>query len=60
MEPDPVAIGAKMRESREKRGLSMREVARRMGYSAAFVSDLELGRRTWSQVAFQKYGEALK
>lgn len=34
-----------IREAREKKGISLRELARRIGKSAAYVSDIELGRR---------------
>lgn len=37
-----------MREERERRGISLREMARRMGVSALFLSDMELGNRRYS------------
>jgi len=37
-----------MRKKRQAAGVSLREVARRMSLSAAYVSDLELGKRRWS------------
>lgn len=40
--------GRVMREEREKRGLSLREMARRLGVSAPFLSDMELGNRRYS------------
>lgn len=36
------------RKFREDHGVSLRECARRMGVSASFLSDLELGRRNWN------------
>ena len=42
--PDNAATGQLMREARKRAGLSVREMARRLGQSAPFVSDLELGR----------------
>jgi transcriptional regulator with XRE-family HTH domain len=42
---DPVAAGRQMRALRLKEKLSLREVARRMGISAPYVQDMELGRR---------------
>jgi Ribonuclease G/E len=39
---------AALRSDRERRGLSVREIARRCGVSAAFVSDVERGHRAWS------------
>lgn len=40
-----MAIGQHLRELRDKRDLSLREFAKKLGCSAAFVSDVELGRR---------------
>lgn len=34
-----------MREIRENAGISLRELARRLGWTPAYVSDIELGRR---------------
>jgi len=48
-----------MRERRERTGLSLRDVAKRTGWSAAYVSDLELGRRRWGQKQAKRYTEAL-
>lgn len=39
---------AALRYDRESRGLSLRDVAKLCGVSAAFVCDVELGRRAWS------------
>lgn len=41
------AIGAEARLLRVKYGVSLNEVARRMGVSNVFLSDLERGRRRW-------------
>ena len=38
-------LGERIRELREVRDLSLRELAGKLGLSAAFVSDVELGRR---------------
>lgn len=38
-------LGQKIRELREKKDLSLRELAREIQVSAAFLSDIELGRR---------------
>lgn len=45
---------------RRMRRLSLREVARRMGLSAPFVSDLERGRRNWTEDLDERYARALK
>jgi predicted transcriptional regulator len=57
---DDKATGARMRAMREGRGLSGREVARRMGFSAAYVCDLELGRRIWSTKVIELYLTAIR
>lgn len=46
--PDQQALGHKMRRKRQRRGMSLTETAVRMGFSKAYVSDLERGRRAWS------------
>src|SRR6266481_10126333 len=38
-------LGQKLRELREERDCSLRELAKKLGCSAAFLSDIELGRR---------------
>ena len=38
-------LGERIRELRETKDLSLRELAKRLGLSAAFLSDVELGRR---------------
>ena len=38
-------IGAELRKAREREGWSVRETARRMKVSAAFLSDVESGKR---------------
>jgi transcriptional regulator with XRE-family HTH domain len=40
-----MSLGQQIRELREKRDLSLRELAKKLGCSAAFLSDIELGRR---------------
>ena len=38
-------FGTKLRQLREEKNISLRELAKRMGVSAPFLSDIELGRR---------------
>ena len=40
-----MTLGQRIRELREERDLSLRELARSLEVSAAFMSDVELGRR---------------
>ena len=39
------SLGQRIRELREQRDLSLRELAKRLEVSPAFISDVELGRR---------------
>lgn len=48
-ESDPVAIGHSMRRLRQRWGVSLREMARRLDISAPYLSDLELGKREWTE-----------
>ena len=57
---NPVYRGQEMRKKRETAARSLRDVARRMELSAAYVSDLELGRRAWSPKLIKAYEGALK
>ena len=57
--PDDRILGAKMRARREATGLSLRDLAKRCGWSAAYVSDLELGRRGWGKKQRTRYEAAL-
>jgi hypothetical protein len=43
------------RQRRERMGLSLRTVARLMNISAAYLSDLELGRRPWSEKLIKRF-----
>jgi transcriptional regulator with XRE-family HTH domain len=40
----PSKVGSRLREGREKRGISLRELARRVGVSPSLVSQIELDR----------------
>lgn len=59
VEPDPAAIGQQMRVLRETVGRRQNEVAKKMGISAAYLSDLELGRRDWSADIINRFKKAL-
>lgn len=41
---EPSKVGSRLREERERRGLSLRELARRVGVSPSLVSQIELDR----------------
>ena len=48
-------LGQMMREQRLMQGTSLRELAATIGWSAPYVSDLELGRRAWNLDRVQRY-----
>jgi len=56
---NPAATGALFRGARLAQGLSLRAVARRARFSAAYVSDLERGRRAWTLAAQLRIGRAI-
>lgn len=57
---DPRETGNEMRQMREKRRVSVHEMARRLNLSAPYISDLELGRRAFNAGLIQRYKAALK
>ena len=56
---DPRLQGQQMRQLRKRKGISVREIARRTGLSAPYISDLELGRRAFNTDLIQRYKQAL-
>lgn len=56
---DPAQIGLRLKREREAAGITGREMARRMGYSAMYVCDLEHGRRDWKAKLIDAYLRAL-
>ena len=59
LEPDNVAIGAAMRERRKQAGVSLRALGARLGLSASYLCDLELGRRAWNAAQITRYEAGL-
>lgn len=55
-----VEQGRLCRQKREQAGLTGREVAKRMGISAVYLSDLERGNRGWSWRRLQQFEAALE
>jgi transcriptional regulator with XRE-family HTH domain len=53
------SLGQRIRELREKRQLSLRELAARVNVSAPFISDVELGRRYPSADTLKALADAL-
>jgi len=56
---DSVATGAKARQERESRGISLREIARRMKLSAAYLSALETGKAKWKPAMAKRFNRAI-
>lgn len=57
---DHVQTGIKIRMHRYSKGVTMEETARRMGISASYLCDLELGRRHWCEALVARYQKAVK
>ena len=57
---DNQATGKAMRAKREVVGISLRELARRIKWSATYVSDLELGRKVWTERKRARYEKGLR
>lgn len=53
-------VGRELRLERKSKGVSLRAIAKELGYSAAFISDCELGRRNLSPEAINKYRNFLQ
>lgn len=52
-------LAQRIRELREEKDLSLRELARKLGVTAPFLSDIELGRRNPSDKVLAKLAQAL-
>lgn len=57
---DSVATGEEARALRESAGKTLREVGGKFKCSAAYLSDLELGRRNWTQETVERFESAVK
>jgi transcriptional regulator with XRE-family HTH domain len=54
-----ISLGQRLRELRDKADLSLRELAKRIGVTSPFLSDVELGRRFPSEEILGKLAGAL-
>lgn len=59
MQPSRQTFGQRLRELREAKDLSLRELASKSGISAPFLSDIELGRRFPSEETLAALAAAL-
>lgn len=57
---DHVATGAAMRKRRKALSISSKHVADKLGFHKSYLSDLEAGRRNWSEELVTRYLYALK
>lgn len=57
---DPRAAGEAARKARIKADVTLRRLAEEMGFSAAYLSDLENGRRNWDEDLTDLYYERLR
>lgn len=53
-------VGMEMKARRVEARVSLREMSRRMGFSAPYVSDMEHGRRAWNEERIERYVACLK
>lgn len=58
--PERKDVGVKMRKLREKAGLEIQDVARRLGVDNSLISHRENGRKAWSLDFIGRYLAALK
>ncbi len=54
-----ITLGQYIRDARDKKDISLRELARKIDCSPAFLSDIELGKRNPSEDIFSKIAKAL-
>lgn len=57
---DPRVTGSIYRNQRLQTGISLTAFAHRLHFSAAYLSDLELGKRNWNTNLESQYRAALK
>jgi len=55
-----ISLGQRLHQLRDKADLSLRELAKKVGISSPFLSDIELGRRFPSEEILAKLAGALK
>lgn len=53
-------FGTQLRNERQQAGISLRQLSAEMGYSVAYVADLELGRRNLNNDLVDSYMTALE
>lgn len=59
IEPENRELGLEFRNMRKRHKYTLRELASRMGISASYLCDLELGRRNWNTEIIDRFHGAL-
>lgn len=59
-EIDHKSVGVEMRALRLKANFTQEAVAKEMGYTGAYICDLEKGRRYWTPALIEIYKRACK
>lgn len=59
LEIDHAAVGYKFKALRLDYGINQKLIAKRMGFSPAYIADLEHGTRNWSPRLIEMYEHAL-
>jgi XRE family transcriptional regulator, regulator of sulfur utilization len=57
---EPVDIGPRLKEARQRHGLSLRALGERTGFSASFLSQVELGQTSPSLASLGRIAQALE
>ncbi len=57
---DHLRTGAKVRETRKRKGLTLGDVCKVMDISDGYLCELELGKANWSAEMFERFTKALK
>ena len=60
LENDYVAFGEQMAKKRQNAGLTLKQVSSRLRYSISYISDLEHGRKAWSEEMIANYLRSLQ
>lgn len=58
--PDPVVVGRKWRALRRAADLTQGQIASQLGFSVAYISMLENGRKAWPPRMERRYQAALR
>lgn len=56
-ESEPVTIGRRLKALREGKGILSKDMAEKLGISAAYLCMLEAGKRPWHPLMIEKFEE---